>query len=77
MIKNKINNILLPVISGNFLAILSNKGLVELKTLTEIFIVGTVWAGMMVEGSSLEKYKKTNPFWGKVIVSCITASPQL
>jgi hypothetical protein len=42
MIKNKMNNILLPVISGNFLTILSNKGLVELKTLTEVFIVGRV-----------------------------------
>jgi hypothetical protein len=41
MIKNKVNNILLPVISGNFLAILSNKGLVELKTLTEF----SLWGG--------------------------------
>jgi hypothetical protein len=42
MIKNKMNNILLPVISENSLAILSNKGLVELKTLTKVFIVGRV-----------------------------------
>jgi hypothetical protein len=48
--------------SGNFLARLSNSGLVELKTFSEVFMVGRDWVGIMVEGFSFEKYKNTTPF---------------
>jgi hypothetical protein len=48
--------------SGNFFARLSNKGLVELKTFKDVFMVGSDWVGMIVDGSSLERYRKTDPF---------------